>query len=266
MKMVATACLTLILWTSLDARAAPVDEASTETPAKTKILVLDLEGSGIDEDQAELVNGTIAQTLSPFGGLEVFTTNDIRRVTDLEAQKQAMGCDADSCLAEIAGAMGAQYVIFGRLGVLGDRVLVQLNLFDAVKAEPVARQEVRGKDLGEVVDRMGPAVKELTRSLLPADAFRDVAAAPPTESGEGALTYTLRFGGGALAGLGLVAGTVAAVIAFVEAGVVTDPGKAAADRNSAKTVGAAMVITAAVSGALAAAGLGALGASFLDLE
>ena len=255
----------------LSAFATQAEVAEEPLPvARTKIVILDLDSSGVEAAQAELLNGVVAQTLAPFERLEVVTTGDIRRVADLEAQKQALGCDQDSCLAEIAGALGAQYVIFGRVGQLDELILVQLNLFDADAAQPVAREEVRARSLDALVDRMGPATTRLARSLLPATAVieadmeRDGSAAD--SAGGSVLTSAMRWGGAGLAGVGLVTGIAATVVAGIEAGVVSNDAESAKARNDGKVIGASAVIVAAASGAFAAIGLGVLGVSFLDLE
>src|SRR3712207_6923041 len=54
--------------------------------------------------------------------------------SELEAAKQSVGCaDDSSCLADVAGAMGAELVVFGAAGKLGtlynlkDRKSTRLN-------------------------------------------------------------------------------------------------------------------------------------------
>lgn len=240
------------------ARAAEGDEDA----ARTTVLVLDLEVSGMEASQAQLVNGVVAQTLAGFDNLEVVTTGDIRRVTDLEAQKQAMGCDQESCLAEIAGAMGAQYVIFGRIGRLDESTLVQLNLFDAVEARPIAREDVRGATLDEIVDRTAPATRRLTRTLLPEGTVIEDAP-PPGGAGPSPLALGLLWGG---AGVAAVAGTTALVtagVATVNTLDVADKTKAPDARNDAKALGQIMVFTSVATGVVAVLGLGVAGASFL---
>ena len=59
------------------------------------------------------------------------------------------GCDegSTSCLAELAGAMGARLVLFGDLGKLGDTTVVSLNLFLSDQAQSAGRETVRVKSL-----------------------------------------------------------------------------------------------------------------------
>lgn len=47
-----------------------------------------------------------------------------------------MGCGDSSCLAEIAGAMGAEFVVFGDVGKLGETFVINLNLFDNNAVRP----------------------------------------------------------------------------------------------------------------------------------
>ncbi len=235
--------------------------AAAQAPERTAIVVLELEVSGVESAQAELVNGSVAQALSDFDTLQVVTTGDIRRVANLEAQKQALGCDQESCLAEIAGALGAQFVIFGRLGRLDETVVVQLNLFDAEAARPVAREEVRAATLDELLDRVRPATLRLTRTLLPAGTV--IVDEPPAEVGPSPVALGLRWGGAGVAGLSALAGAVAGTLAVVNLENVADRTADPKARNDGKLLGQVLVISSAAGGVLTLAGAGAFGASFL---
>ncbi len=71
---------------------------------------------------------TFAARLGESGALRVTTQRDIVTVLGLERQRQLLGCaeESASCLAELAGALGAEGFITGDVSQVG-RVL-QLNL------------------------------------------------------------------------------------------------------------------------------------------
>jgi TolB-like protein len=211
-----------------------------------QIVVLGLETTELEAGKVALVDGIIADTISRAPRLKVLTKSDIERLAAFESDKALLGCDASNCLAEVAGALGAAYVVFGRIGTLDDLILVQLNLFDARKAQPVGRQEVRAASLRALDGAVQPAVQRLLSPLtgeVPVEA-------PAPSSGPGALAI----GGFAAGGVLLVAGGVLAGIGLAQVPVVEDSTKSAIDRNEAKALGAGLVIAGGVGLGLAALG------------
>lgn len=88
------------LATAASAEASAPSPSPSPPAEKPLIVVLNLETSGdIEPSDAELVAGLVAQALARGEHLEVVSADDIRRLADLEAQKQALGCDQSSCPA-----------------------------------------------------------------------------------------------------------------------------------------------------------------------
>lgn len=258
----------LLVAVSVRAEEAPLAAEGAAAPERPLVVVLNLElGGGVEAADAELVAGLVSQSLAVGDYLEVVSADDIRRLADLEAQRQALGCDQSSCLAEIAGALGARYVVFGRMGKLGEVLLVQLNLFDAEAARAIAREDVRVASLSDVPAAIDPAVRRLAGPLLPKDAR---ALSSPSPSGEpeggGLLSTTLLVAGGVVAGLGVAALAVGGVGALWAASVVQDRQADAANRNEAKATGAALSITAGIGVGVAVLGGVVLGLSFVEWE
>src|SRR5690606_13720771 len=89
----------------------------------------------------------VAVQLGEDRRLEVVAGDDLRRMADLEADRQALGCEADtSCLAELAGALDAEYVVYGQVGGLGGSILVTLNLFDVRRSRAAGRASLQVAD------------------------------------------------------------------------------------------------------------------------
>jgi len=107
-------------------------DATSPPPTRTRLLLMDLAAEGSSPETARTIAALVAVQLAEDARLDVLAGDDLRRLADFEADKQAAGCTSDaSCLAEIAGALDAEYVVFGQVGALGESVLVTLNLFDA---------------------------------------------------------------------------------------------------------------------------------------
>jgi hypothetical protein len=225
-----------------------------EAAARPTILILDLEAKGVDPGDAHFVTSEIARTMGAPGTVEVLTASDLRRLAALEGEKQAVGCDAASCLAEIASAMGAEYVVFGSIGRVGEIVVVELSLFEAAKARPVGRRDLKAQTTGGILEAIPREVHLLAGDLLPPWVEQ-----APRDSGVSPLLVV----GGVIAGVGAVVALGGGALAGVAAGSVLDEKAAAADRNDAKGLGAASTIAAAVGAAVALVGAAMSGAALV---
>jgi hypothetical protein len=135
-------------------------------PGRVKVLVLDIKSTDFSVGEVETLTSLVTAHLARYPELDVMSGADIKRLVDLEAQKQSAGCDQGACLAEIAGAMGAQLVFFGQAGKLGSTVVLTLNVFDALKNQAVGRQPVDARDLSQLPQLIGPAIDRMVGPLF----------------------------------------------------------------------------------------------------
>ena len=61
----------------------------------------------------------------------------------------------------MAGALGAQFLIFGEVGRLGERLLFTLSLFDSEKAQSSGRVMVQGATVEVLAQKLPDAVEDL---------------------------------------------------------------------------------------------------------
>src|ERR1043166_2942376 len=98
--------------------------------------------------------------------VSVIGMDEVRAMLDLEAQKQMMGCGEEkSCLAEIAGAVGADVLVVGGIVDIGGERVVTLKRIDQ-KSASVAQQASQrlaneGKNGEEILAAVGPAIEKL---------------------------------------------------------------------------------------------------------
>jgi hypothetical protein len=185
----------------------------------------------VDAGAARLLTDAVAVAVQKQPAVDVLTNEDVRRAMDFEASKQALGCDATGCLAELADALGASFVVHGSVGGLGDELALTLNLFDSASARSMGRVLVRAPSIGALADRVPGAVSELwqarpvgearLRVLVLALQNTDVGAdggADPAAAGAGAAVADapgpplLALAGGGLVVLGALAGAGGAVL------------------------------------------------------
>ena len=113
----------------------PVTQAQAQEE-QPRVLLMDLKNNGLDENLVKTINSLLTVNMTNYTQFNVMSGNDVKQLVALEMEKQTMGCSDDgSCLAEIAGAMGATLVIFGDAGKI-DVMLINLSLFNAEEADP----------------------------------------------------------------------------------------------------------------------------------
>ena len=130
-------------------------------------ILLQLKGNKVDEETVNIISSLVTANLANYEVLELITSTDIKNMASLEAEKQTMGCDDEtSCLAELAGAMDARYVIFGDVGQLGPLLILGLNLFHAREAKAVSRMVVQTKDLEDFPGKLEAGLKKFMKPVV----------------------------------------------------------------------------------------------------
>lgn len=154
--------------------AAPAVVVEGETSAfgateKTRIVVMDLKLVSVPPDFGQSVVQLMTDSLDAIGPFRAVSARDIGNMLDFEAKKQEIGCSDDvSCLSEIAGAFGAEYVVSGSLTNADGVYLLQLQLLDIAKAAVAARERRTTESKTELFDVAETAAQALVRPLLEA--------------------------------------------------------------------------------------------------
>jgi len=136
-------------------------------PAPQRVLVMELRADGVDGVVVRTLQSSLTTELGRVPGLEVLSSDDIKNLAGLEADRQQAGCDDEnSCLAEVADALGARAAVFGSVGRLGSLTVVNLSLLDTTTATPVGRAELKVEALEQAPAALLEAVPTLVASLL----------------------------------------------------------------------------------------------------
>jgi hypothetical protein len=134
------------------------------------VLFLELKAiAGFDADHALLIESVILSELSKHKQLNVISKNDVTGMLDVEQLKQSMDCSQKSCMAEIAGALGTDFVVMGNLGKLGDDdSLLNLQWVSNKEARVIARVSVNLTASGAgLVGQVQEGVRELLAGYDP---------------------------------------------------------------------------------------------------
>jgi TolB-like protein len=148
-----------------------------------KVAVLEIRALGTEASRAELLSEVALTEAASMRGFDVIGKSDINSIIGFEKQKQVIGCSDDStCLAEVGGALGVDFILVGSLGRIGSLYRIDLKLVETRKAR------VRGR-IGVSVDgqeeKLVVAIQKAVRDLLlpetPADEPVAAVVAPTKE-------------------------------------------------------------------------------------
>lgn len=251
------------------AAEAPADDGVAE---KDRILILQLSTtSPEDRTVAQTLTGLLTTEVARHRRFAALSGDDIKELMALEGQKAAMGCDDVSCLAEIAGAMGARFVVSGRLSRLDQTLVLQVNLFDAQAAEAVARSVHKASSADQMAEQLGTIADELAATAEAAlsgklegtSVSMSEASPTPDTASEGGLPL-LMVSGLAVVGAGVLLSVVAGGTGAVAYAAFSNVfGLDKGSREIARIATFAGLAGGLVGLVAIAAGGGVLGASFL---
>lgn len=141
------------------------------TPATHQLLVLPLEARhGVDRAQVHSLSDVLVAESRRIPGFRVIAQEDLEKMLSMEVKRQLAGCDATSCLAEIAGGLNADEVLYGSVARLGQKDLVlSVSRINARTATPVGGQAERisGTNQDAMMDSIPRALKALFPGYTP---------------------------------------------------------------------------------------------------
>lgn len=144
----------------------PPPVAAAVDVAAPRILVMVPTGETVGAEVRRAIASTLTVELGKTGRFTALSSSELSQLADLEADKQAVGCDSSSCLGEIAGALGARWVVFGDATQLGELMVVNLSLFDVERASSVRRTSFEVRSQEEIPARARTAAATLTGTEL----------------------------------------------------------------------------------------------------
>jgi hypothetical protein len=157
--------LTLALSTSVLAQEdAGVTVAPSDAGVDLAIFVMALESNPGAAQYTPTTLQTLAYRMSS-AKVNVLTPNDIAAALGRERQAQLLGCTEGTCMLELGQAMGARYIVSGRLDKLGDQYVLTSSMFDSQTSRAIGRtrQEVDEPEKLPVATKA--AADELLKSL-----------------------------------------------------------------------------------------------------
>jgi hypothetical protein len=226
--------------------------------APVRVYVAPLQAPGVDAATVTVVaERVLAATDRHRVAFDIVSSREVQTVMDAEAAQQALGCDAESCAAEIADALAAPQLVTGQLGRIGNTW--QLTLTRTERATLRALARVHAQAEGDTPEALLPQIPELVDSLFGFGSI-DAGASP---------LVALGAVGAGVGGVGLLAGGVMVAVAwerFFAAQAALDAGKVS-DAEAARDLGQVLAIAGwggvAVGAVIGVAGAVALAAGLM---
>lgn len=213
--------------------------------AGVRLLVLDVEGAGVPEEDVEVLQGLVSDGLRGREGILLITPDDVRARAPMEADRLA-GCREELCLFELAEAVDAAFVLFADATREGDALALEVGLFARATSAIVARESVEGETPAALAGFVAPA---LDRVLAP------LAEAPRPSL----LERPLFLGGAALFATGAVFALGAGGWALEMDAALGDPDVHRDEKQRALELGPTALWLTAGAGVAAALGAGVMG-------
>jgi TolB-like protein len=217
---------------------------------KPSLLIMAFTADGVPGRSATSAEDLTAAAFSRTGRFNVIAGADLEQMMQLESNKAALGCNEGECIAEIADALGADFVVTGRISRLGELFVLKLSVLKPAEAKTMVTETFQVKSIEDLAFELSMAGQRMTLITFGEevpDALKVSAADQQKKSDEemkeivdeavkkqieeqeaSPMVLTLIYGGLGATGvgaLGFVVTTVVMVAAYVVNGIwVTSPG------------------------------------------
>ncbi|MGB8930589.1 MAG: hypothetical protein WCC48_04970 [Anaeromyxobacteraceae bacterium] len=113
---------------------------SASAAQKTKVAVMDMKNvQGVADGTSTILTEIVVSEVARYG-MDVVSKADIAAIVGFEKEKAILGCSEDSsCLAEVGGALGVDFMLTGQVGQIGSRYRFSLILVDVKKGKVAGR-------------------------------------------------------------------------------------------------------------------------------
>jgi hypothetical protein len=189
--------------------------------------------TGVDRSTADVLTDLLVEEIrkpNVFG--RVVSARELEELISFEKQRELAGCTQQSCMAELAGALGVEFIVIGGVAKIGRSAILSVKLIDvklAVTRASLAQQMCAQSD-ETLLKALRPAVRGLLiqgsllspSMALPVPAEEcgptpppSAASTPdtPTSMKDGGLGKRLMVGGGIAASVGAIAAAATAALA-----------------------------------------------------
>jgi hypothetical protein len=134
-----TLALVASLFLAQASSAAPTGVVAELPP---RVLVLETRADAAHENDVKAFGDLLATLLERRSTAVIVPASSVKDRLAVAADKMTAGCDDNTCLTELAGALDARFVVSERASQVGGRWLMRVELFDSRDLKVVAQTSV----------------------------------------------------------------------------------------------------------------------------
>ncbi len=148
--------------------------------SKPTLVMMPLQVSALPEGTGAILDELLAAALRSLDQHQVLGKSDVEVMLGGGGIDNPLACDEVACAAEIGGAMGAAFLVAGRVAKLGDNIIIVLKLIDAQKRRVTNSIKYKSADQESTYDAaLSEAVQRLFGVSKPSPPRLDKAAGDP---------------------------------------------------------------------------------------
>lgn len=158
---------------------ARADDAGHAAPGDDtiRVLVIDLQAKGVDPLVAQNLTDLLATALARSGRYSVAGPDDVKSLLTAQAERQLLGCEDDPCFSNVAGLVGAQQVVHGSVGKIGETYVVNVSRVDIAKGQVLERATESAPRADDLIGKVEKLAGSLGSGITPSS----TASAVPVE-------------------------------------------------------------------------------------
>jgi len=135
---------------------------SAEKRGVKKVIVQEFSAAGVDASLAKAAEEAIAIEVSGLEGFSVITSFELKEIVTYAERGVDLGCEeSKECLVEVQKKLEADFLIAGRIIVLGTDFVLSLNSVDIEKGASGRRVSATGTSLTELKKSIPDMVSDL---------------------------------------------------------------------------------------------------------
>jgi len=142
---------------------APTARPKEEAARGVRVAVYELKLQEVPERIGQVATNSLLAETRKLQRVSAVSMDEVKDMLTHAENQQLLGCDDESCMAEIAGALGVDELITGSLGRVGGSSVVNIRRIDMNTARVIATfdQRLEQSDGEEFLVAIGPAIEQL---------------------------------------------------------------------------------------------------------
>ncbi len=130
---------------------------------KPTLAVLEFDGFGISTQEVAALSNRLRTNLTQLGTYRIIERGLMQQIL-LEQDFQLTGCTSDECAVEIGQLLGAQFMLAGSIGKVGNTWTIEMRIVNVQSGEVVrtASYDTRGEVDIVLTEGMGAAARKIT--------------------------------------------------------------------------------------------------------